>query len=42
LDATKPTTTDLIIIAREMQRAGAGIRLLAEPFVLWRLGSIAG
>jgi hypothetical protein len=26
-------TTDLLIIARDMQRAGAGIRSLAEPFL---------
>jgi DNA invertase Pin-like site-specific DNA recombinase len=26
-------TTDLLIIAREMQKAGAGIRSLAEPFL---------
>jgi DNA invertase Pin-like site-specific DNA recombinase len=26
-------TTDLLVIAREMQRAGAGIRLIAEPFL---------
>jgi DNA invertase Pin-like site-specific DNA recombinase len=26
-------TTDLLIIAREMQRAGAGIKSLAEPFL---------
>src|SRR4051794_8095804 len=26
-------TTDLLVIAREMQRAGAGIRSLAEPFL---------
>jgi DNA invertase Pin-like site-specific DNA recombinase len=25
-------TTELLVIAREMQRAGAGIRSLAEPF----------
>jgi hypothetical protein len=27
------TQTDLLVIAREMQRAGAGIRSLAEPFL---------
>src|SRR5215467_4175038 len=27
------TTTDLLVIAREMQRAGAGIRSLAEPYL---------
>ncbi|HEY2458542.1 MAG TPA: recombinase family protein [Candidatus Acidoferrum sp.] len=26
-------TTDLLVIAREMQRAGAGIRSLAEPYL---------
>ncbi len=26
-------TTDLFVIAREMQRAGAGIRSLAEPYL---------
>jgi DNA invertase Pin-like site-specific DNA recombinase len=26
-------TTDLLVIARDMQRAGAGIRSLAEPFL---------
>jgi DNA invertase Pin-like site-specific DNA recombinase len=26
-------TTDLLVIAREMQRAGAGIRSIVEPFL---------
>jgi DNA invertase Pin-like site-specific DNA recombinase len=32
-DRPSRDTTDLLIIAREMQRAGAGIRSLAEPFL---------
>src|ERR1700731_3757415 len=28
-----PDTTVLLVIARDMQRAGAGIRSLAEPFL---------
>src|SRR3954466_5136034 len=32
-DRLSRDTTDLLIIAREMQRAGAGIRSLAEPFL---------
>ena len=30
---SRDDTTDLLIIAREMQKAGAGIRSLAEPFL---------
>jgi DNA invertase Pin-like site-specific DNA recombinase len=33
LIASRANTTDLPVIAREMQRAGAGIRSLAEPFL---------
>ncbi len=33
VDRLSRDTTDLLIIAREMQRAGAGIRSLAEPFL---------
>jgi DNA invertase Pin-like site-specific DNA recombinase len=33
LTALSRDTTDLLVIAREMQRAGAGIRSLAEPFL---------
>jgi DNA invertase Pin-like site-specific DNA recombinase len=33
IDRLSRDTTDLLIIAREMQRAGAGIRSLAEPFL---------
>lgn len=32
VDRLSPDTTDLLVIAREMQRARAGIRSLAEPF----------
>ena len=32
VDRPSRDTTDLLIIARDMQRAGAGIRSLAEPF----------
>jgi hypothetical protein len=32
VDRLSRDTTDLLIIARDMQRAGAGIRSLAEPF----------
>jgi len=32
-DRLSRDTTDLLVIAREMQRAGAGIRSLAEPFL---------
>jgi DNA invertase Pin-like site-specific DNA recombinase len=31
VDRLSRDTTDLLVIAREMQRAGAGIRSLAEP-----------
>src|SRR3984893_13912830 len=31
VDRLSRATTDLLVIAREMQRAGAGIRSLAEP-----------
>jgi len=33
VDRLSRDTTDLLIIARDMQRAGAGIRSLAEPFL---------
>jgi DNA invertase Pin-like site-specific DNA recombinase len=33
VDRRSRDTTDLLIIAREMQKAGAGIRSLAEPFL---------
>src|SRR5947209_1626085 len=33
VDRLSRDTTDLLIIAREMQQAGAGIRSLAEPFL---------
>jgi DNA invertase Pin-like site-specific DNA recombinase len=33
VDRLSRDTTDLLVIAREMQRAGAGIRSLAEPFL---------
>jgi DNA invertase Pin-like site-specific DNA recombinase len=33
VDRLSRDTTHLLIIAREMQRAGAGIRSLAEPFL---------
>jgi DNA invertase Pin-like site-specific DNA recombinase len=33
VDCLSLDTTDLLIIAREMQKAGAGIRSLAEPFL---------
>jgi hypothetical protein len=33
VDRLSRDTTDLLIIARELQRAGAGIRSLAEPFL---------
>ena len=33
VDRLSRDTTDLLMIAREMQRAGAGIRSLAEPFL---------
>jgi DNA invertase Pin-like site-specific DNA recombinase len=33
VDRLSRDTTDLLVIAREMQRAGAGIRPLAEPFL---------
>jgi DNA invertase Pin-like site-specific DNA recombinase len=32
VDRLSRDTTDLLIIAREMQQAGAGIRSLAEPY----------
>ena len=32
--------TDLLVIARDMQRAGAGIRSLAEPFLDDRHGNV--
>jgi DNA invertase Pin-like site-specific DNA recombinase len=33
VDRLSRDTTDLLVIGREMQRAGAGIRSLAEPFL---------
>jgi DNA invertase Pin-like site-specific DNA recombinase len=33
VDRLSRDTTDLLVIAREMQRGGAGIRSLAEPFL---------
>src|SRR5215469_16732669 len=33
VDRLSRDTTDLLVIAREMQRAGAGIRSLAEPYL---------
>jgi DNA invertase Pin-like site-specific DNA recombinase len=33
IDRLSRDTTDLLVIARDMQRAGAGIRSLAEPFL---------
>src|SRR5487761_2430248 len=33
VDRLSRDTTDLLVIAREMQRAGVGIRSLAEPFL---------
>src|SRR6201996_2795304 len=33
VDRLSRDTTDLLVIAREIQRAGAGIRSLAEPFL---------
>ena len=33
MDRLSRDTTDLLVIARDMQRAGAGIRSLAEPFL---------
>jgi len=33
VDRLSRDTTDLLVIARDMQRTGAGIRLLAEPFL---------
>ena len=33
VDRLARDTTDLLVIARDMQRAGAGIRSLAEPFL---------
>jgi DNA invertase Pin-like site-specific DNA recombinase len=33
VDRLSRDTTDLLVIAREMQQAGAGIRSLAEPFL---------
>src|ERR1700739_3338764 len=33
VDRLSRDTTDLLVIAREMQRAGAGIHSLAEPFL---------
>jgi DNA invertase Pin-like site-specific DNA recombinase len=33
VDQLSRDTTDLLVIARDMQRAGAGIRSLAEPFL---------
>jgi DNA invertase Pin-like site-specific DNA recombinase len=33
VDRLSRDTTDLLVIARDMQRAGAGIRSLAEPYL---------
>jgi DNA invertase Pin-like site-specific DNA recombinase len=33
VDRLSRDTTNLLVIARDMQRAGAGIRSLAEPFL---------
>ena len=33
VDRLSRDTTDLLVIAREVQKAGAGIRSLAEPFL---------
>ncbi len=33
VDRLSRDTTDLLVIAREMQRAGTGIRSLAEPYL---------
>src|SRR5260370_1611477 len=33
VDRLSPDTTDLLVIARDMQRAGAGLRSIAEPVV---------
>jgi DNA invertase Pin-like site-specific DNA recombinase len=33
VDRLSRDTTDLLVMAREMQRAGAGIRSLAEPYL---------
>src|SRR5215469_11852191 len=33
VDRLSRDTTDLLVIAREMQRAGSGIRSLAEPYL---------
>jgi DNA invertase Pin-like site-specific DNA recombinase len=33
VDRLSRDTTDLLVIAREMQRAGGGIRSLAEPYL---------
>ena len=33
VDRLSRNTTDLLVIAGEMQRAGAGIRSIAEPFL---------
>ena len=33
VDRLSRDTTDLLVIAREMQRAGAGIRSIVEPFL---------
>ena len=33
VDRLSRDTTDLLVIAREMERAGAGIRSLAEPYL---------
>jgi DNA invertase Pin-like site-specific DNA recombinase len=40
VDRLSRDTTDLLVIARDMQRAGAGLRSLAEP-VLDTTGDIA-
>src|SRR4051812_33749849 len=42
VDRLSRDTTDLLVIAREMQGAGAGIRSLAEPFLVLCHPSIVG
>jgi hypothetical protein len=37
VDRLSRDTTDLLVIARHMQRAGAGIRSLAEPFLRYHI-----
>jgi DNA invertase Pin-like site-specific DNA recombinase len=37
VDRLSRDTTDLLVIARDMQRAGAGLRSIAEPVPCWGL-----